>query len=79
MQQNNSTELLGYSFNNIYSKDAPPDPLDPKSVFFPIFLGFSIGNRSSLWRPGSVGKTPWSETQPWVQIGISQTSPLWAW
>ena len=28
-------ELLGYSFNNIYGKTDPPDPLDPNSRFFP--------------------------------------------
>ena len=38
MKQNNSTELLGFSFHNIYSKVAPPDP---KSGFFFDFLGFS--------------------------------------
>ena len=28
MKQNNSTELSGQSFNNIYNNDGPPDPLD---------------------------------------------------
>ena len=40
MKQNNSTELFGYSFNNIYNKNGPPDPLDPKPAFFPNFLHF---------------------------------------
>ena len=41
MKQNNSIELLSYSFNNIYNKNDPPDPLDPKPGFF---AGLSIGN-----------------------------------
>ena len=35
IKQNNSTEVLGCSFNNLYNKNAPPDPLDPKSTIFP--------------------------------------------
>ena len=38
MMQNNSTQLLGFSFNNIYSKDGPQTPPDPKSGFFSDFL-----------------------------------------
>ena len=34
MKQNNHTELCGYSFHNIYTKNGPTDPLDSKSVFF---------------------------------------------
>ena len=37
MEQNNYTELLGYSFQN-YNKDGPPDPLDPRFGFFQDFL-----------------------------------------
>ena len=36
MKRNNSTELRGYSFNNIYGNNGSPDPLDPldpKSAF----------------------------------------------
>ena len=42
-KQNNSTEFLGYSFDDIYNKNGPPDPLDPRSGFFPGFLRFSTG------------------------------------
>ena len=37
MKQNNSTELSGFSYNNIYCKNDPPDPLDPKSRCFPDY------------------------------------------
>ena len=37
MKQNNSTEPLGYYFNNTYNKNDLPDPLDPKSAIFPRF------------------------------------------
>ena len=43
MKQNNSTELLGNSFDEIYNKNGPPDPPDPKYRFFPDFPGFSTG------------------------------------
>ena len=39
MTQNNSTELLGYSFHNINSSDDPPNPLDSKSANFPRIFG----------------------------------------
>ena len=43
-EQNNSTELSGYSFLKIYNKHAPPpDPPDPKFDCFPDFPGFSAG------------------------------------
>ena len=45
MRQENSTELSGYSFNNIYNKNDSPDPLDAKIAFVHGFPGFSIGNR----------------------------------
>ena len=45
MKQNNATELSGYSFDNIYNKNGPPDALDPKSVFFARFPGFAIEDR----------------------------------
>ena len=32
MKQDNSTELLGYSFENIHNKNNPPEPLDPTSA-----------------------------------------------
>ena len=38
MNQNNSAELLGYSFHKTHSRNGPPDPPDPKSG---LFLGFS--------------------------------------
>ena len=48
MEQNTSTKLLGYSFHNIYNRNDPQNPLDPKSVFFPkvseIFYGASCIN-----------------------------------
>ena len=37
MKQNSSTELLGHSFLEIYSKNAPPDPPRPQMR---IFAGF---------------------------------------
>ena len=37
MKQNNSTELLSYSFNNIYDENEPPHPRDPKSAIIPRF------------------------------------------
>ena len=43
MKQNSSTELSGSSFLKIYNKNAPPDPLDPKSGIFPDFPRFPIG------------------------------------
>ena len=36
MKQNSSTEIWGYSSKNIYSKNDPPDPLDPKSKLWQI-------------------------------------------
>ena len=50
MKQNNYTELLGFSFNNIYSKNDPPDVVDPTSVFFSGFFGTSY-RKSVLFRP----------------------------
>ena len=45
MKQNNSSEILSFSFNNnIYNKNDPPDSLDRKSGFFPGCPRFSIGN-----------------------------------
>ena len=38
MKQNHSTEFLGYSKLKNWSKDVRPDPPDPKSGSFPIFL-----------------------------------------
>ena len=46
MKQNNSTQLLGHSFFEICSKNGPQAPPDPKSSFFPDFLGFSSENVS---------------------------------
>ena len=43
MKQNSSAELLGYSFIQIYNKNGPPDPPDPKSEFSSVFPVFSIG------------------------------------
>ena len=44
MSQNNYTKFLGYSFNNIDSRNGtPPRPPDPKSTMVPRFPGFSIG------------------------------------
>ena len=40
MKQNNTTELSAYSFNNIYNKHSPQDPLDPKSVMSQVVSGF---------------------------------------
>ena len=40
-------ELLGYSFNDIYDRNKPPDLLDVKSTMFPGFAR-SIGNRFFL-------------------------------
>ena len=34
MKQNNSTELLGQSFNNIYSEMTPPRPPRPQNLIF---------------------------------------------
>ena len=45
MTQNNSEELAGYSFNKIYNENDTPDPLDPKSIFFPRFSGFSMESK----------------------------------
>ena len=42
MKQNNITELLGYSFHNIYNNADPPDPLDPKSTIFQENPGFQL-------------------------------------
>ena len=36
-------EPLGYSFNHIYNRNGPPDPLDPKSGFVQDLTGFSTG------------------------------------
>ena len=44
MKQNNSTELLGHSFNTIYSKNASPQtPWTPNPQLFLDFPRFSIG------------------------------------
>ena len=45
MKKNNSTELLGISFDNIYSKSGPPESLDPKTVSSPGFPRLSIENQ----------------------------------
>ena len=60
MKQNNYSEFLGESLNDIYNENDPPDPLDPKSA---IFRGFRI-NRSSIfigsWLMPSQGSgVPW--------------------
>ena len=55
MKQNNSTELLAYSFNYIYSNNDPPDPLDPNSAIFLDFMGclLKVGLFSALGTPGT--------------------------
>ena len=39
MTQNNSTELSGYSFLDLYNKNAHPVALDPKSATFQTLIG----------------------------------------
>ena len=39
MKQNNSTELVGYSFHNTYSEKDPPDALESKPATFPGLSG----------------------------------------
>ena len=41
MKQNSSTELSGYSFNDIYGQIFPPDLLHPQIAFSTDFPGFS--------------------------------------
>ena len=45
MEQNNSTELSGHPFNNIYIENDPPDPHRPQIRNFLDFPGLSIGNQ----------------------------------
>ena len=45
IKQNNSTELSGHSFLEIYNKNGFPDPPDPKSGFVLDFPGFSLGSQ----------------------------------
>ena len=35
IKQKNSAEFLGYAFHNIYNKNDPPDPADPKPSILP--------------------------------------------
>ena len=45
MEQNNSTELLGDSFNNVYNGKDPPQTPRPQNCILFCFPGFSMGNR----------------------------------
>ena len=55
-KQNDYTELLGHSFNHIYSKYDPPDPPVPKSGFFyrKAWLNIRLSNQRivglTFWR-----------------------------
>ena len=53
MKQNNSTELLGCSFNNIYRKMSPPRSPDPKSAI--VYWFCRIFYRKSAFSHG-----PWT-------------------
>ena len=69
IKQNNSTELLGSSFHNIYSNHGSRYPLDPEFGFFPEFPGFSIGNRSFLKdrdRKSLVEQAETAKICPWI-------------
>ena len=63
MKQNNYTELSGYSFLKIYSRNGTPDPPRPQIQIFPDFHGYPLGHFSFskrfsyglLWAPGSGG------------------------
>ena len=44
-KQNNSTELLGQTFNKVCSKNCIPEPPRSQMRIFPGFPGFSIGDR----------------------------------
>ena len=53
MKQNNTTELLGNSFNEMYNKNVPPSPqtpTDPKSLLFPRFSRIFYG-KSTFFSP----------------------------
>ena len=67
MRQHNATEVLGYSFQNIYIKNGNADPLDAKFAFF----GFS--QRDSL---GSESLTSVSECSPFG-FRMFEVATLW--
>ena len=51
MTQNNHTELSGYSFNEIYSRNDPPDRQTQHPQFVRDFPRFSIGNKQVKQMP----------------------------